>query len=127
MLAPVQAINLRKNQNLLPALAYMSHQHAGKIRNVRKEQDVCSWEPWMKTRNDCDYLHPVYRKSGLFVRRTGRALYEYQCAQKEIQLAVVDYCSCSAPVILCGASLRFVSMDTLATTQRLFIATTASL
>jgi len=67
MLAPVQAINLRKSQNLLPGLAYMSHQHAEQIRNVRKEQYVCSCKPWMKTRNDRDYLHPVYRKSGLFL------------------------------------------------------------
>ena len=37
MLAPVEAISLRKSQDLLPALAYMAHHNAEEIRGVRLE------------------------------------------------------------------------------------------
>ena len=47
---------------------------------------------WLIIRNNRDYLNPVKRKPGLFVRRTGRAIFEYQCVSVEVPLAEINNC-----------------------------------
>lgn len=81
MLLSVQAMDLRESEHLLPALPYMAHQNSELIRNVQLEQNVGSCEAWLHIKNEHDYLQPVIRKAGLFVRRMGMAIYEYQCGK----------------------------------------------
>ena len=49
--------------------------------------------------NDCDYLHPVKREAGLFVRRTGEIVYEYSCSDRH-------------PIIVKSTSAGWISVST---------------
>jgi len=107
----LDARNMREEQDLLPTLAYMSHHHAEQITQLRRSQQEGSCQMWLNIRNDRDYHHPVRRESGLFVRRTGRVVYEYKCHQILATIAELEYCTRATPVIIRG-NVRYADMDT---------------
>lgn len=42
LLSPMESINIRESQDLLPALSYMSHHNKEMLQDVRREQDIGS-------------------------------------------------------------------------------------
>mgnify|MGYP000754506107 FL=1 len=111
MLERVDARNLREDQDLLPTLAYMSHHHAEQINKLRRSQQEGSCQMWLSISNDRDYHHPVRREAGLFVRRTGRVIYEYECNQVLVTIAELKHCTRATPVILRG-KVVYADLDT---------------
>ena len=92
---PVESINLTESQDLLPALAYMSHHNKEMLQEEQKEQDIGSCEQWLNIKNDQDYLHPVEKKPGLFVRQTGCFIFKYLCVAIKVPLAEISFSSMS--------------------------------
>ena len=66
----------------------------------RVERGGCS--TWLNIKNDQDYLHPVHREPGLFVRRTGEIIYEYHCRMVVVPIAEAPICMRGVPVLVCG-------------------------
>ena len=66
---------------------------------------------WLSIKNDRDYHHPVRREAGLFVRRTGRVVYEYACNQVLVTIAELKHCTRATPVILRG-KVVYADLDT---------------
>ena len=92
---PVESINLTESQDLLPALAYMSHHNKEMLQEEQKEQDIGTCEQWLNVKNDRDYLHPVEKKPGLFVRQTGCFIFKYLCVAIKVPLAEISFSSMS--------------------------------
>ena len=68
--------------------------------NDRVERGGCT--TWLNILNDQDYLHPLRREPGLFVRRTGEIVYEYSCKMVEVPIAETPICFSGVPVLFRG-------------------------
>ena len=85
-LPEVMSLDVRSDQDLILTLKYLEHQNSRAMRdlNDRVERGGCT--TWLIL-NDQDYLHPLRREPGLFVRRTGEIVYEYSCKMVEVPIA----------------------------------------
>ena len=57
------------NQNKLLKLKNMARPNKEMLQEVRIDQNIGSCEQWLNIKNDQDYLHPIEKRSELFVRR----------------------------------------------------------
>lgn len=112
MLPQIDVLNIKEDKDLLPNLAYISHHHAEQINKLRRSQQEGSCQAWLSIGNDKDYHHPINRESGVFVRRSGRVIFEYECLKLEVPLAELDHCTRATPVVVRGRVL-YADPDTL--------------
>ena len=101
-LNPVQNLDLREREDLLPTLQYMEKRNLQVIKSVQLNQDTGSCVTWMSIWDDTNYLHPVVHKQGLFMRRIGLIIYECSCTVIPAPMVETPYCANSIPVAVKG-------------------------
>ena len=102
--------DIRSEQDLLPTLKYLEHQNAQSLRELHEKVDRGGCSTWLRVQNDQDYLHPVHREAGLFVRRNGELIYEYHCNMIEVPIAEATVCMHWIPVLVQGSKFM-ASLD----------------
>ena len=93
----------------------MSHHNKEMLQEVQRKQDIGSCEQWLSIMNDRDYLLPIEKKPGVFVRRTGCCIYKCLCVATKVRLAEIYFCISSAPLIIHG-TISYTDLDSLVTT-----------
>ena len=93
----------------------MSHHNKEMLQEVQRKQDIGSCEQWLSIMNDRDYLLPIKKKPGLFVRRTGCCIYKCLCVATKVPLAEIYFCISSAPLIIHG-TISYTGLDSLVST-----------
>ena len=101
-LPEVLSLDLRSDQDLIPTLKYLEHQNSRALRDLNNRVECGGCTTWLNILNDQDYLHPLRRKPGLFVQRTGEIVYEYSCKMVEVPIAETPICFDGVPVLLRG-------------------------
>ena len=101
-LPEVVSLDVRSDQDLILTLKYLEHQNSRAMRDLNDRVEHGGCTTWLNILNDQDYLHPLGREPGLFVRRTGEIVYEYSCKMVEVPIAETPICFSSVPVLLRG-------------------------
>ena len=118
MLSPVKSVNVRESLELLLTLTYMSDYNKEMLQEVWRDQHISSFGDWLSIKNDRDYLHPIEKKPGLFVRFKGRFIYKFLSVETKVPLAEISFCICATPVIICGF-ICYADLDSLVITAHL--------
>ena len=71
--------DVRKDKDLLPTLSYLEHQNTKAMRDLNERVDRGGCNTWLRIGNEKDHLHPTKMERGLFTRRIGEIIYEYNC------------------------------------------------
>ena len=101
-LPEVVSLDVRSDQDLISTLKYLEHQNSRALRDLNNRVERRGCTTWLNILNDQDYLHPLRREPGLFVRRTGEIVYKYSCKMIEVPIAETPICFSGVPVQLCG-------------------------
>jgi len=67
-LPEVVSLDVRSDQDLIPTLRYLEHQNAQALSDINNRVENGGCTTWLNIYNDKDYLHPLRREPGLFVR-----------------------------------------------------------
>ena len=94
--------DVRSDQDLLPTLKYLEHQNPLALSDLKDQVERGGCSTWLNIKNDQDYLHPMRREPGLFVRRTGEIIHEYHCRMVEVPIAEAPICMHGDPVLVRG-------------------------
>ena len=119
-LPEVVSLDVRSDQDLIPTLRYLEHQNAQALSDINNRVENGGCTTWLNIYNDKDYLHPLRREPGLFVRRSGEIIYEYSCKMIEIPIAEAPICFSGVPVLVRG--VQYISnLDTRVITPHLSV------
>ena len=111
---------MRSDQDLIPTLKYLEHQNSRTLSDLNDRVENGGCTTWLNIHNDKDYLHPLRREPGLFVRRSGEIVYEYSSKMIEVPIAETPICFSGVPVLVRGSQYMF-NLDTHVITPHLSV------
>ena len=101
-LSSVKGLNIHEDISLGPTLEYFHHQNALLVKSLIRRQQTGDCKSWLEISNTRDHPHPTLQQRGLFTRRIGPIIHEFQCKSLHVPMVELDHCLVGIPVLMRG-------------------------
>ena len=109
-LSTVKSLNLHEDVSLGPTLEYFHYRNSLLVKSLIRRQQTGDCQAWLEIGNTRDHPHPTLQQRGLFTRRIGPVVHEYQCKSIHIPMVELDHCLVGIPVLMRG-ELHMIDPD----------------